>query len=130
MTGKILYIEDNDQNFYLVSFILNTQGQTVLRARDGKEGIDMAMKDRPGLILLDIQLPVMDGYAVARELRKISDINTVPIVALTSYAMAGDREKALAAGCTGYIEKPINPKTFTRQIGQYLPSISGGQKEP
>lgn len=130
MTGKILYIEDNDQNFYLVSFILNTQGQTVLRARDGKEGIDMAMKDRPGLILLDIQLPVMDGYAVARELRKISDINTVPIVALTSYAMAGDREKALAAGCTGYIEKPINPKTFTSQIGQYLPSISGGQKEP
>lgn len=130
MTGKILYIEDNDQNFYLVSFILNTQGQTVLRARDGKEGIDMAMKDRPGLILLDIQLPVMDGYAVARELRKISDINTVPIVALTSYAMAGDREKALAAGCTGYIEKPINPKTFTSQIGQYLPSTSRGQKEP
>ncbi len=129
MTGKILYIEDNDQNFYLVSFILNAQGQTVLRARDGKEGIDIAMKDRPDLILLDIQLPVMDGYAVARELRKIAG-DTVPIVALTSYAMAGDREKALAAGCTGYIEKPINPKTFTGQIGQYLPLVNGGTKEP
>jgi two-component system cell cycle response regulator DivK len=120
MTIKVLYIEDNDQNFYLVNFILSTKGYTVTRAHDGREGIDLALKEKPGLILLDIQLPVMDGYATAQELRKIMDMKTTPIVALTSYAMAGDREKALAAGCTGYIEKPINPKTFVGQIQQYL----------
>ncbi|OPX66764.1 MAG: hybrid sensory histidine kinase BarA [Methanoregulaceae archaeon PtaB.Bin056] len=122
MKRKILYIEDNDQNFYLVSYILGVQGHQVIRARDGREGIDLATTERPDLILLDIQLPVMDGYATARELRRIPGVASTPIVALTSYAMAGDREKALESGCTGYIEKPINPRTFTEQIGQYLPS--------
>lgn len=121
MKIKILYIEDNDQNFYLVSYILNAQGYTVSRARDGREGIDLAIAESPGLILLDIQLPVMDGYDTARELRRNAGLAKTPIIALTSYAMAGDREKALAAGCTGYIEKPINPKTFSEQIGHYLP---------
>jgi two-component system, cell cycle response regulator DivK len=121
MTIKILYIEDNDQNFYLVNFILSAKGYAVARGRDGREGIDLARKENPDLILLDIQLPVMDGYETARELRKIPGVSTTPIVALTSYAMAGDREKAMAAGCTGYIEKPINPKTFTSQIEHYLP---------
>lgn len=121
MMATILYIEDNDQNFYLVNFILNAQGHAVTRAHDGREGLDLAMKVKPDLILLDIQLPVMDGYATARELRKIPAMQSIPIVALTSYAMAGDREKALGAGCNGYIEKPINPKTFTGQIAQYLP---------
>lgn len=122
MKRKILYIEDNDQNFYLVSFILGAQGHTVTRARDGREGIDLATREHPDLILLDIQLPVMDGYATARELRRIPGVAATPIVALTSYAMAGDREKALEAGCTGYIEKPINPKTFTEQIKNYFPA--------
>lgn len=122
MTIKILYIEDNDQNFYLVSFIMSAKGYAVIRGRDGREGIDLATRENPELILLDIQLPVMDGYETARELRKIPGVSTVPIVALTSYAMAGDREKALEAGCSGYIEKPINPKTFTEQIGHYLPA--------
>jgi two-component system, cell cycle response regulator DivK len=129
MTGKILYIEDNDQNFYLVNFIMTAKGYVVVRGRDGREGIDLATQEMPDLILLDIQLPVMDGYETARELRKIPGVSAIPIVALTSYAMAGDREKALAAGCTGYIEKPINPKTFTDQIGHYLlaaPSPGGG----
>jgi two-component system cell cycle response regulator DivK len=121
MTVKILYIEDNDQNFYLVSFIMSAKGYTVTRGCDGREGLDLATRENPDLILLDIQLPVMDGYETARELRKIPGVSTTPIVALTSYAMAGDREKALAAGCTGYIEKPINPKTFTEQIGHFLP---------
>jgi len=120
MTTKILYIEDNDQNFYLVSYILSAKGLAVIRGRDGREGIDLATREKPDIILLDIQLPVMDGYETARELRKIPGVSTIPVVALTSYAMAGDREKALAAGCTGYIEKPINPKTFTEQIEQYI----------
>ncbi|HII98610.1 MAG TPA: response regulator [Methanoregula sp.] len=124
MTTKILYIEDNDQNFYLVNYILSAKGYTVTRGHDGREGIGLATRENPDLILLDIQLPIMDGYDTARELRKIPDVSSTPIVALTSYAMAGDREKALAAGCTGYIEKPINPKTFTEQIQQYLPAGS------
>jgi CheY-like chemotaxis protein len=84
----------------------------------------MATKEMPDLILLDIQLPVMDGYATARELKKIPHVGMIPIVALTSYAMAGDREKALAAGCSGYIEKPINPKTFSDQIARFIPADS------
>ncbi|PKG32294.1 response regulator [Methanoregula sp.] len=126
MTVRALYIEDNDQNFYLVNFILVAQGWTVIRANNGREGIDLAAKEVPDLILLDIQLPVMDGYATARELRKLPGLIKTPIIAVTSYAMAGDREKALAAGCTGYIEKPINPKTFTGEVRQYLPPGSAG----
>jgi len=123
---KILYIEDNDQNFYLVNYILKAQGYDVVRARDGREGVDLATELEPGLILLDIQLPIMDGYATARTLRTIPGLAGTPVVALTSYAMAGDREKALSAGCTGYIEKPINPKTFVAQIEEYLHgSVSG-----
>jgi len=126
MKPRILYIEDNDQNFYLVNYILSAKCCEVLRARDGREGIDLAVANNPHLILLDIQLPVMDGYETARELRKKPGLVTTPIIALTSYAMAGDREKALAAGCTGYIEKPINPKTFTNEIGQFLqPETTG-----
>jgi len=125
MKKKILYIEDNDQNFYLVGFILGAEGYEVIRARDGYEGIDRASSERPDLILLDIQLPVMDGYTTARRLRQIPGAGVTPIVALTSYAMAGDREKALEAGCTGYIEKPINPKTFSGQIARYLPGGPG-----
>jgi two-component system, cell cycle response regulator DivK len=127
MKTRILYIEDNDQNFYLVSFILSAKGYEVIRARDGREGIDLATAQNPRLILLDIQLPVMDGYQTARELRKIPVLKETPIIALTSYAMAGDREKALAAGCTGYIEKPINPKTFIGQVEPYVLPEKGGE---
>jgi len=123
---RILYIEDNDQNFYLVQFILGTKGYEVIRARDGSEGIHLATTIHPDLILLDIQLPVMNGYVIAGEIRKKSDLAGIPIVALTSYAMPGDREKALAAGCTGYIEKPINPRTFTVQVEEFLGRVPGG----
>jgi CheY-like chemotaxis protein len=117
---KILVIEDNEQNLYLVTFILEKNGYEVVPARDGQEGIDLACQVKPALILLDIQLPVMDGYTVAQELRKNPALNDIPIVAVTSYAMTGDRERALAAGCTDYIEKPINPETFMRDMEKYL----------
>ena len=126
MTIRILYVEDNDQNYYLVNYILEANGYEVIRAKDGQEGIDLARTVEPRLILLDIQLPVMDGYATARELRTIPGIAGVPVVALTSYAMAGDREKALESGCTGYIEKPINPKTFTVEIASHLETTPTG----
>jgi two-component system, cell cycle response regulator DivK len=120
MKTTILYIEDNDQNFYLVNFILSAKGYEVIQARDGEEGIETAAQRKADLILLDIQLPLMDGYAVARALRNNPKLASIPIVALTSYAMSGDREKAMEAGCTGYIEKPINPDSFVAQIEQYL----------
>ena len=121
MKPLILYIEDNDQNFYLVNFILSAKGYEIVRAKDGREGVEMASSVTPQMILLDIQLPIMDGYATARELRRNPSLKVTPIIALTSYAMAGDREKALGAGCTGYIEKPINPKTFVEEIEHFLP---------
>ncbi|HEY5997895.1 MAG TPA: response regulator [bacterium] len=120
MNRTVVYIEDNEQNLYLVTYILEHSGYRVVGARDGREGIAAARSERPALVLLDIQLPVMDGYAVARKLRECPELAAVPIVALTSYAMAGDRERALAAGCTGYIEKPINPETFLAQIERHL----------
>jgi CheY-like chemotaxis protein len=120
MSRTILIIEDNEQNLYLATFLLERSGFSVVQARSGPDGIAMAARSRPDLILLDIQLPLMDGYCVARELRKNTELRDVPIVAVTSYAMTGDRERALEAGCTGYIEKPINPDTFKSEIDRHL----------
>lgn len=117
---KILMIEDNEQNRYLATFLLKAHDYEVLTAEDGAQGIEMAAQVVPALILLDIQLPTMDGYAVACELRKNPLLRTIPIIAVTSYAMTGDRERALKAGCSGYIEKPINPETFVKEIEQYI----------
>lgn len=123
MKPKILVIEDNEQNLYLVTFILEKNGFNVVAARDGRDGIDKACSETPDLILLDIQLPLMDGYEVARQLRQIEAVKDTPIIAVTSYAMVGDREKSLHAGCSGYMEKPINPVTFMDQIRKYLPDL-------
>ena len=120
MKNRILYVEDNEQNLYLITFILRSKHYEVIQARSGIEGIYLASVHKPDLILLDIQLPEMDGYEIARRLRSNGDLDAIPIVAVTSYAMVGDREKALEAGCDGYIEKPINPETFLDQVEVFL----------
>lgn len=120
MIKTILIIEDNEQNLYMMRFLLESYGFSVIEARDGKEGLDLSSKTHPQAILLDIQLPGMNGYEVAIELRKNPDIASIPIIAVTSYAMLGDREKAIAAGATGYIEKPINPDIFIDQILRFV----------
>jgi two-component system, cell cycle response regulator DivK len=120
MMAKILIIEDNEQNLYLETFILQKNGHEILQARNGELGIALAAQAVPDLILLDIQLPGMDGYTVAEKLRKKTVLANIPIIAVTSYAMAGDREHILEAGCTSYIEKPINPDTFHMEVTQYL----------
>lgn len=120
MKGKILVIEDNEQNLYLIRYILEDCGHEVFSATEGREGIALAASLLPDLILLDIQLPIMNGYDVARRLRENPDLADTPIVAVTSYAMPGDKEKAMEAGCSGYIEKPIDPDTIDRQVEGYL----------
>jgi len=125
MTGTVLVIEDNEQNLYLMNYLLRKHGLQVVSARDGQEGIDRARAARPNLILLDIQLPKMDGYEVARRLREDPGLAAVPIVAVTSYAMPGDRERVLAAGCTGYIEKPIDPDGFIGQLEGFMRGAEG-----
>jgi two-component system, cell cycle response regulator DivK len=126
MKPTILLIEDNEQNLYLATFLLEQNGLTVVPAQSGPEGIELAGRIQPALIILDIQLPQMDGYAVARELRQNPALKDVPIVAVTSYAMVGDRERTLEAGCNGYIEKPINPDTFKGEIEKYLKANAAG----
>jgi two-component system, cell cycle response regulator DivK len=123
MKRKILLIEDNEQNRYLVTFLLEACDYEIIPAVDGAEGIALAGRVLPELILLDIQLPTMDGYAVARALRSNPQLEDIPIVAVTSYAMPGDREKSMEAGCNGYIEKPINPETFVSEIECYLKKV-------
>jgi two-component system cell cycle response regulator DivK len=122
MGETILIIEDNEQNLYLMRFLLEKNGFSVTEATDGEKGVKMAKETKPHIILLDIQLPEMDGYAVARELRSDTSLNGIPIIAVTSYAMVGDRERAIEAGADGYIEKPINPEKFVEQIKLYINS--------
>lgn len=120
MSKRVLVIEDNERNLYLVSYILERQGFEVSSARDGAAGIQRAIEERPDLVILDIQLPQMDGYEVAKALRALGELENMPIVAVTSYAMPGDREKALAVGCNGYLEKPIEPLTFVQEVQRIL----------
>ena len=119
-TVRILMIEDNPQNRYLATFLLNARGWQVLQAEDGPSGIALAAQEKPDLVLLDIQLPGMDGYAVAQALRACKNLPHLPIVAVTSYAMPGDRERCLQSGCNGYIEKPIDPATFADEVARFL----------
>jgi two-component system, cell cycle response regulator DivK len=128
MSDTLLIIEDNEQNFYLMRFLLEKNGFTVIGAGDGRKGIEMALQYKPLAILLDIQLPEMDGYAVAAELIKHAELKGVLIIAVTSYAMVGDKENILAAGATGYIEKPIDPETFVADIIRYLPKHLGDKE--
>ena len=120
MGDEVLIIEDNAQNFYLMRFLLEKNGFKVVGADNGRRGIEAAIELKPRAILLDIQLPEIDGYAVAEELKSSPELADVPIIAVTSYAMVGDRERILAAGATGYIEKPIDPETFVDEIRKYM----------
>jgi two-component system, cell cycle response regulator DivK len=122
MKARILLIEDNEQNRYLVTFLLEQRCHEVVPAESGPLGLELATRVTPDLIILDIQLPGMDGYAVARALKSDPRLKSIPIVAVTSYAMVGDREKVLAAGAEGYIEKPINPETFVAEVERFLRS--------
>ncbi len=117
---RILVIEDNELNMKLVRGMLKISGHNILEATDAETGIHMTHEHHPDLILMDIQLPGMDGLSATRNILSNANLKHIPIVALTSYAMQGDEEKALEAGCTGYIAKPIDTRTFLQTVSQYL----------
>jgi two-component system, cell cycle response regulator DivK len=117
---KILVVEDNESNLYLIRYILEKCGFDVIEAKSGTAAVDLAIREKPDLVIMDIQLPDINGLEVTKRIRTSPADAGTPIVALTSYAMVGDKEMALAAGCTGYIEKPINPETFVKDIEQYF----------
>ena len=124
---RILYVEDNRENRILIKRVLEAEGYTVDEAADGLSGLKMAQENRPDLILLDINLPDIDGYEATKRLRKMNGISGVPVVALTANVMQGDREKSLEAGCDGYIQKPIDVDQLPDQIESYLGGRNGPQ---
>ncbi len=117
---KILVVDDNEDNRELVSKILRLKGYCIIEAMDGKGAIKMAEEERPDLILMDISIPDIDGYEATRIIKSKEELKAIPIVALTAHAMKGDMEKALEAGCDGYIPKPIDIHSFPDQVGLFL----------
>jgi CheY-like chemotaxis protein len=120
MRARILVVEDNPANLELMRYLLQSFGHTVLTAADGEIGVEMVRKERPDLVLCDVQLPKLDGVGVARALKDDPDLCSVPLIAVTAFAMVGDREKMLQAGFDGYLPKPITPETFLRDIENFL----------
>jgi len=104
---KILYVEDNEDNIFMLKSRLTRAGHIVVIANDGAQGVAMALSERPDVILMDLSLPVLDGWQATRQIKVAPDTNHIPVIALTANAMAGDREKALAAGCDDYDTKPV-----------------------
>jgi two-component system cell cycle response regulator DivK len=112
---KILYVEDNEDNIYMLKNRLTRAGHTVVIANDGAQGVAMALSERPDIILMDLSLPVLDGWQATRQIKAAADTKHIPVIALTANAMAGDREKALAAGCDDYDTKPVE---LSRLLGK------------
>jgi two-component system cell cycle response regulator DivK len=120
MTKQILYIEDNPDNRTLVRRVLQSEGYAIREAADGPIGLKMAADQQPDLVLMDINLPEIDGYEVTARLKQLPGMSKVPVIAVTANVMKGDREKTLAAGCDGYIQKPIDIDTLASQIEYFL----------
>jgi CheY-like chemotaxis protein len=118
--ARILYVEDNDDNVYVVQQRLGRAGHTVLVARDGAEGIAMAAAEKPDLVLMDLSMPGLDGWEATRRLKAAPETRAIPVIALSSHAMAGDREKALAAGCDDYDTKPVDIARLRGKIDALL----------
>jgi two-component system cell cycle response regulator DivK len=120
MSKRILYIEDNPDNRLLIRRVLQVEGYEVIEAVDGQSGMQQAADGKPDLILMDINLPEIDGYEVTARLKQLPGLSRIPIIAVTANVMKGDREKTLAAGCDGYIQKPIDIDLLPGQIERFL----------
>jgi two-component system cell cycle response regulator DivK len=120
MTQRILVIEDQEDNRIILRDLLTSADFEVIEALNGQEGVDMAEAERPDLILMDIQLPVLDGYEATRQIKGKPSLSQIPIIAVTSYALSGDEAKAMAAGCDGYITKPFSPRLLLEKVREFL----------
>ncbi len=122
--GKILYIEDNPENRLLIRRILQAEGYQVFEAEDASDALHILQDQRPDLILMDINLPEMDGYTLTSQIKSLPGMNSVPIIALTANVMKGDRERTIRAGCDGYIQKPVDVDSLPLQIQGYLSAVT------
>jgi two-component system, cell cycle response regulator DivK len=120
MTKRILVVEDQDDLRGVLRDLFTSSGYIVIEAADGATGIAMAKSDRPSIILMDIQMPLIDGYEATRQIKADPDLASIPIVAVSSFAMKGDEEKARAAGCDEYVTKPYSPVQLLRMVRGYL----------
>ena len=121
MTRRILIVEDQEDNRAIMRDLLSTAGYELIEAVDGEEGVKLARSERPDLILMDIQLPVMDGYEATRRIKSVAELKSIPIIAVTSYALTGDEAKTSAAGCDGYVAKPFSPRDLLAKVREFLP---------
>ena len=128
MKPKILLVEDNENNRYLAQFLLEREGFSVELAFNGKQALKTAGLSKPDLVVMDIQMPEMDGYETAEHFKSDPALAEIPLVGVSSFAMVGDRAKALKVGFAGYIEKPINPDTFAREVSRFLKGHQSAQK--
>ena len=117
---KILYVEDNPDNVYMLTRRLKKKGFELIIAGDGQEGIDKAIEERPDLILMDLSLPTMDGWTATAKIKKIEEVKDIPIIALSAHAMPEHRDRAIKAGCSDYDTKPVDIKRLLGKIGQYI----------
>ena len=120
MSERILIVEDNPQSMRLIEMTLRAKGYTLLMATDGEEALDMAMRERPDLIIMDMQLPKVSGLEVTRKLRNTPAFSHTPIIAITAYAMKGDEERVIESGCDAYLSKPINTRELPEMIAEML----------
>jgi two-component system, cell cycle response regulator len=130
MSANILIIEDNPTNMELMAYLLTNFGYEVRSAPEGRSGIEIALKIAPDLIICDIEMPGLSGFDVLRALREHEQTKRLPMIAVTAYAMVGDREKVLAAGFDGYVSKPIDPETFVREVEEFLPPEKRSSRQP
>jgi two-component system cell cycle response regulator DivK len=120
MSGRILVVEDAEDNRRILRDLLTSAGFELFEAADGEEGVRLAAECRPDLILMDIQLPIVDGYEAARRIKADAGLRHIPIIAVTSFALSGDEGKARAAGCDGYVAKPFSPRKVLALVRQFL----------
>jgi CheY-like chemotaxis protein len=122
--ARVLVVEDQKENLDLMVYLLRAFGHETVVARDGAEGVAAVTQDRPDLVVMDLQMPVMDGYQAASVIKADPAVSSIPLIAVTAYAMVGDRERIMAAGFDGYLTKPIDPQTFVRELERHLePSL-------
>jgi two-component system cell cycle response regulator DivK len=120
MTKRILMVEDTEDNRQIIRDLMESVGYDLIEAEDGAAAVAMATEHRPDLILMDIQLPVMDGYEASRRIKANPELRHIPIIAVTSYALSGDETKTKAAGCDGYLAKPFSPRQLLAKMNEFL----------